>query len=86
MDLAELRSLALFDGLTEDQLGELLRVADERRPAGGETLFQEGTPADEWWVLLEGAVALSRRVGTEETTMGMMTNPGQWAGKIGAPT
>ncbi len=84
MDLAELRSLPLFEGLTDDQLAELLHVAEERRPTAGETLFVEATPADEWWVLLEGAVALSRRVGTEETMMGMMTNPGQWAGGFAA--
>lgn len=84
MDLTELRTLSLFDGLTDDQLGDLLAVADEYHPAEGETLFLEATPADTWWVLLDGAVALSRRVGNEETTMGMMANPGQWAGGFAA--
>ena len=40
----------------------------------------EGRPADEWWVLLEGSIQLTRRVGTEETVLGAMTVPGQWAG------
>ena len=40
--------------------------------------------ADTWWVLLEGTVALVRRVGTEDTTMGMMATPGQWAGGFAA--
>lgn len=84
MDLAELRTLSLFDGLSDEQVGELLAASDEYRPAPGELLFTEGTPADTWWVLLEGAVALSRRVGSEETTMGMMATPGQWAGGFAA--
>ena len=84
MDLAELRTLSIFDGLSDEQVGELLAAADEYHPDAGEVLFTEGTPADTWWVLLSGAVALSRRVGTEETAMGMMATPGQWAGGFAA--
>ena len=84
MDLAELRTLSLFDGLADDEVRDLLAVSEECRPAPGETLFVEATPADDWWVLLEGSVALSRRVGTEEQTVQMMTVPGQWAGGFAA--
>ena len=45
-----------------------------------EVLFHEGRPADTWWVLLEGTVSLVRQVGKEETALGAMTQPGQWAG------
>ncbi|WP_392543171.1 ATP-binding protein [Oryzobacter telluris] len=84
MDRAELRALSLFDGLDDGQLDDLLGSADEYRTTPGEELFHEGTPADTWWVLLDGTVALSRRVGSEETTMGMMATPGQWAGGFAA--
>jgi signal transduction histidine kinase len=80
MDSEELRRIALFDGLDDDQLTELVRVGDERRFTVGQELFHEGRPADVWWVLLEGAVSLVRRVGAEETVLGAMTVPGQWAG------
>ena len=37
-----------------------------------------------WWVLLDGTISLVRRVGSEETVLGAMANPGQWAGGFGA--
>jgi signal transduction histidine kinase len=84
MDLAELRRLALFSGLDDAQLGDLLAAATEHPTRRGELLFHEGRPADDWWVLLEGTVALIRQVGTEESVLGYMTEPGQWAGGFAA--
>jgi signal transduction histidine kinase len=78
--LAELRDIALFDGLTDAQLEELRAAGQERDFAEGEELFRESRPAEVWWVLLEGTIALVRRVGNEETTLGQMERPGQWAG------
>jgi signal transduction histidine kinase len=80
MDTHELRGLSLFDGLNDAQLTELVRVGDERRFHPGQELFREGQPADVWWVLLEGGIDLIRRVGSEETVLGAMSAPGQWAG------
>ena len=77
---AELRSLTLLDGLDEAQLAQLLAVGEEHRFGAGDDLFAEGRPADTWWVLLEGTVELHRRVGTEDSALGTMATPGQWAG------
>jgi signal transduction histidine kinase len=84
MDLAELRALSLFDGLDDAQLRDLLDASTEQPTHRGELLFHEGRPADSWWVLLEGTVALVRQVGTEESVLGYMTEPGQWAGGFAA--
>ncbi|GAA4389113.1 hypothetical protein GCM10023153_05000 [Ornithinibacter aureus] len=84
MDLAELRGLTLFDGLDDDQLAALLASSTEHVMRRGELLFQEGRPADCWWVLLEAPVALIKQVGTEESVLGYMTTPGQWAGGFAA--
>ena len=84
MDLAELRRLSIFDGLDDAQLADLLAAATEQPTRRGELLFHEGRPADSWWVLLEGTVALVRQVGTEESVLGYMTEPGQWAGGFAA--
>ena len=35
---------------------------------------------DHWWVLVDGALDLVRAVGTEETVVRRMAQPGQWAG------
>ena len=84
MDLAELRRLRLLDGLDDAQLGDLLAAATEETTHRGELLFHEGRPADAWWVLLDGTVALVRQVGTEQSVLGYMTEPGQWAGGFAA--
>jgi signal transduction histidine kinase len=80
MRLEDLRALPLFEGLTDQQLAELLEAGEERQFAADEVLFHEGRPADTWWVLVEGTINLVRQVGREETALGAMTQPGQWAG------
>jgi signal transduction histidine kinase len=80
----ELRALPLFDGLDDDQLGELCDAGEEWTFAEGDVLFTEGTPADDWWVLLAGSVQLARRVGSDEKVLGAMQVPGQWAGGFAA--
>jgi len=79
-DVALLRSIALFDGLRDDQLTELLTAGEMVSAQRGEVLFQEAAPATSWWVLLNGTIELVRHVGREDTVMGAMNTPGQWAG------
>jgi signal transduction histidine kinase len=76
----ELRSFSIFDGLTGDQLAELADGGTVVRIEPGVELFREGEYADYWWVLLDGAVDLVRRVGREDTLVGRMDVPGRWAG------
>jgi signal transduction histidine kinase len=76
----ELRSLSLFDGLTDDQLAELVGGSTEVRIEPGVELFREGEHADFWWVLVDGAVDLTRHIGREDTLVGKMDVPGRWAG------
>jgi CRP-like cAMP-binding protein len=80
MHVDDLRALFTFDGLNDDQLAELLAVGDEVRFAEGEVLFQEGDPANCWWVLIEGRVDLLRRSGHEVAVFNTMDQPGKWAG------
>jgi signal transduction histidine kinase len=80
MSVEDLRAIALFDGLSNDQLLELVAISEELHFNPGEVLFREVQPADYWWVLLEGAVSLVRRAGHEENVLGVMDSPGQWAG------
>jgi signal transduction histidine kinase len=80
MLIAEIRALSLFDGLTDDQLAELVDAGTEVRVEPGTELFREGEHADFWWVLLEGAVDLRRHIGRDETLVAKMDVPGVWAG------
>ncbi|HYN71858.1 MAG TPA: ATP-binding protein [Nakamurella sp.] len=80
MSIDQLRSIALFDGLTDDQLRELIAVGEAISFDNGDELFTEAQPADFWWLLLAGSVDLLRHVGQEDTKLGVMSTPGQWAG------
>jgi signal transduction histidine kinase len=76
----ELRAVPILDGFTDEQVAELAAAGEEVTYAAGVRLFDEGRPADDWWVLLSGRIDLVRRIGTEEATMATMEQAGQWAG------
>jgi signal transduction histidine kinase len=80
MRLDELRSLSIFEGVTDDQLAELIEGGTEVRVEPGVDLFRQGEHADFWWVLVEGSVDLVSRVGREDTVVGRLDVPGRWAG------
>jgi signal transduction histidine kinase len=79
VDVADLRAIALFDGLSDGQVRELIAIGEELRFTPGQVLFREAQPADHWWVLPAGTIRLVRHVGAEETLLAVM-KPGQWAG------
>ncbi|MGO1973474.1 MAG: ATP-binding protein [Propionibacteriaceae bacterium] len=80
MDVSDLRSISLFDGLSDDQLGELLAAGTPVQIETGVDLFLEGEHADHWWVLVSGSLDLIRHVGREDNVVGKMDVPGRWAG------
>ena len=84
----ELRSLFLFEKLTDAQLDWLCqRGRIEVFPAG--PVYTEGDPARSFYVLLEGTVVLSRRVGADDVELGRTSQRGVYAGAweayLGAP-
>ncbi|HLL62274.1 MAG TPA: ATP-binding protein [Propionibacteriaceae bacterium] len=78
--VADLRPLNLFEGLTDDQLEQLVASGTEVPVELGAVVFREGEPADFWWVLLDGSLDLVRRTGREDTVVARMDQPGRWAG------
>lgn len=80
MDLGEVRGLFIFDGLTDDQLEQILDVGDDVPFEMGDILFHQAEPAEYWWVLIDGRVSLHRRSGNEEQIVTVMERPGVWAG------
>ena len=84
MDVDDLRPIELFRGLTDAQLAELIRRGEEVRIEPGVELFSQGEPADDWWVVIDGALELHRRMGREDAVVGRMDVPGRWAGGIRA--
>ena len=80
MDIVDdLRALTILEDLTEAQLDELVAAGDRVPIVPGESLFEEGHPADHWWVVVRGSLDLMRRMGREYTVVGRMP-AGRWAG------
>jgi CRP-like cAMP-binding protein len=78
-DSDELRSLFLFEKLSEDQLQWLCEHgAVEEWPPG--LVFAEGDPATCFFVLLEGEIALLRRVGSDDIETTRTSSRGSYAG------
>jgi signal transduction histidine kinase len=75
----DLRTLAILDDLTAKQLDELVAAGVRVPFVPGEDLFEEGHPADFWWLVVRGSLDLMRRMGREYTVVGRMP-PGRWAG------
>jgi signal transduction histidine kinase len=80
MELSDVRRIALFDGIGDDQLRRLVEASTQVSFERGDVLWQENQPAEAWWVLLDGIVDLLRHVGPEAKQLGAMDVPGRWAG------
>jgi signal transduction histidine kinase len=74
------RGLDLFDGLSDEQLAELVDGGTFQTFEPGVDLFVEGEPAVAWWVLVDGAIDLVRHIGRETVVVARMDVPGRWAG------
>lgn len=78
-DVDELRATFLFEHLTDDQLAWLCATGHvERHDAGW--MFHEGTPAEAFYVMLDGGVALYRRVGDDEVEVSRTRQVGVYLG------
>jgi signal transduction histidine kinase len=77
--IAELRSLFLFESLTDQQLKWLCERGHIEEFGAGR-IFSEGEPAISLYVLLEGAVRLSMRVGSDEVELNRTDQRGVYAG------
>jgi signal transduction histidine kinase len=79
----ELRSLFLFESLTDEQLQELCRVGRVETFAPG-PVYREGEPAQWFYVLIEGTVATSRKVGADDVEVTRTSARGVYGGAFQA--
>ena len=75
----ELRTLFLFEKLTDDQLQWLCERGYTELIQPG-PLYAEGSPATCFYVLLEGTLVMSRRVGTDDIETGRTSDRGVYSG------
>ena len=78
-DPKELRTLFLFEKLTDDQL-ERLCVEGHNEVVEPGVVFTEGEPASNLYVLIEGTVVLQRRVGGDDVEISRTSMRGVYGG------
>jgi signal transduction histidine kinase len=82
-DPAELRTLFLFEKLSDEQLAALCRIGHvELLPPG--SVFAEGDPATCFYVLLSGTLVTSRKVGADDVEITRTSQKGVYTGAIRA--
>jgi signal transduction histidine kinase len=79
----ELRTLFLFEKLTDDQLEWLCQRGHVEMIAPG-TVYTEGAPATCFYVLLDGALVMLRRVGEDDVEVVRSSNRGVYTGAFNA--
>jgi signal transduction histidine kinase len=78
-DPTELRTLFLFEKLSDDQLERLCREGHVEVVEAG-PVFTEGDPAGSLYVLIEGTVILSRRISGDDVEINRTSQRGVYAG------
>ncbi|KPI33657.1 cyclic nucleotide modulated signal transduction histidine kinase [Actinobacteria bacterium OV450] len=79
----EIASLFLFEKLSPEQLGHLCREGRVERFEPG-PVYAEGDPATCFYVMIEGTVVLSRRVGGDDVEVSRTSQRGVYAGAMQA--
>ncbi|MER6982574.1 ATP-binding protein [Streptomyces carpinensis] len=79
----EISALFLFEKLSPEQLGRLCSEGRVERFEPG-PVYTEGEPATCFYVMIEGTVVLSRRVGGDDVEVIRSSQPGVYAGAMQA--
>ena len=82
-DPEELRSLFLFEKLSDDQLGRLCREG-HIEVIGPGSVYTEGEPAAFLYVLIEGTVVMSRAVSGDDVVINRTSQRGVYGGAFQA--
>jgi signal transduction histidine kinase len=84
VDREELRGLFLFEALTDEQLNWLAERGDRRVYDEGASVHREGEPSADLFVLLDGAVRMTRLVRGEDVVISETDHRGAYSGAVRA--
>jgi CRP/FNR family transcriptional regulator, cyclic AMP receptor protein len=77
-----LAQIDLFNGLPQGHLRRVVDIGVEEQYRTGATIFPEGTPGDKFYLIVEGAVRISRVVpGMGEEALAVL-RPGNYFGEM----
>src|ERR1700690_3585677 len=80
--MAELESVALFQGLSPREWQDLRRIAQERQFAAGQEIFHEGDPGEGVHVLRDGSVEIAHLTDLQEHRVFSRLGPGEIFGEM----
>jgi signal transduction histidine kinase len=80
MTPAELKTLFLFEALSDEQLDWIAEKGSAQSFPAGSTVFAEGAPAEGFFILLSGTLALSRNVQGNEVETSRTDQRGAYMG------
>ena len=69
---AKLREVALFQGLGEADLVEIIRISESIRVDGGEYVFEEGERGDHFFIIVHGSIELRKAGGDEQRRLAVL--------------
>lgn len=72
---------SLFPKLSDEQLQRLTECGNEMQLKPGEMLFAEGDPTYDFYVVLEGEIKITKKVGEEEIVL-VVHEPGEFTGEL----
>lgn len=75
--IARLKAVPLFGHMAKRELDLLVRQADHLRYPARHQVIKQGTPGEEFWLVIEGNLVVER-AGTTVATLG----PGDWFGEL----
>jgi len=76
------RSVELFEGLTEDELDQILSLCHEKVYEKGEMLTVEGDVGEELYIIIKGVVEVIRENGNESQRVVVNLGAGQLIGEM----
>lgn len=84
IDADELRTLFLFEGLTDAQLAWIAERGESRTYDAGAAVYREGEPSEALFVLLEGSIRMSRQVNGDSLVINQTDHRGAYSGAVRA--
>lgn len=75
MDKSELKSISLFDELTDEELSKMAAVLEKKTCAQGDKIYAEGEPGGQFCIIKRGQVSITRMI--REGEMQTFSNLGQ---------
>ena len=80
IDTSLVKSLALFEKMSDAELADILSTASSRRYAAGTAVFEQGQAAEQFFVLLHGRLRVTQVNAEGQQTIVRMVNPGDLFG------